>query len=141
MTESKPRVMGLMLIERRCTERNKSLRGSPPLHPHPPPTFELVFCIGLPLPDSPDPDTRTLSGWSHVTKKAPLTTVNFLLPVTGGHSGRNGKRACFFPVIFRSFESLSVVTDGQTDTLIQPTGGENKMMLGVHHLVPLDPPF
>ena len=56
-----------------------------------------------------------LSGWSHVTKKAPLTTVTFLLPVTGGHSGRNGKRACFFPVIFRSFGSLSVVTDGRTD--------------------------
>ena len=44
-------------------------------------------------------------------KKAPLTTVNFLLPVTGGHCGPNGKRACFFPVIFQSFESLSVVTD------------------------------
>jgi hypothetical protein len=44
-------------------------------------------------------------------KKGPLTTVTFLLPVTGGHSGRNGKRACFFPVIFRSFGSLSVVTD------------------------------
>ena len=48
-------------------------------------------------------------------KRPPLTTVNFLLPVTGGHSGPNGKRACFFPVIFRSFESLSVVTDRRTD--------------------------
>ena len=56
------------------------------------------------------------SGWSHVKKKkAPLTTVNFLLPVTGGHCGPNGKRACFFPVVFQSFESLSVVTDGRTD--------------------------
>ena len=59
--------------------------------------------------------TRVTPTRTHVTKKAPLTTVTFLLPVTGGHSGRNGKRACFFPVIFRSFESLSVVTDGQTD--------------------------
>ena len=50
-------------------------------------------------------------------KKAPLTTVNVLLPVTGGHCDPNGKRACFFPVIFRSFESLSVVTNGQTDAL------------------------
>ena len=50
-------------------------------------------------------------------KKGPLTTVYFLLPVTVGHCGPNGKRACFFPVIFQSFESLSVVTDGQTDTL------------------------
>jgi hypothetical protein len=48
-------------------------------------------------------------------KKGPLTTVYFLLPVTGGHCGPNGKRACFFPVIFRSFGSLSVVTDRQTD--------------------------
>ena len=44
-------------------------------------------------------------------KKAPLTTVNFLVPVTGGHCGPNGKWAFFFPVIFQSFESLSVVTD------------------------------
>ena len=59
-----------------------------------------------------------LREWSHVKKKkAPLTTVNFLLPVTGGHWDPNGKRACFFPVIFRSFESLSVVTNGQTDAL------------------------
>jgi len=52
-------------------------------------------------------------------KKAPLTTVNFLLPVTGGHCGPNGKRACFFPVVFQSFESLSVVTDRQTDGRIK----------------------
>ena len=51
-------------------------------------------------------------------KKAPLTTVNFLLPVTGGHCGPNGKRACFFPVIFQSFESLPVVTDRQINTYI-----------------------
>jgi hypothetical protein len=31
--------------------------------------------------------------------------------------GPNGKRACFFPVIFQSFESLSVVKDRQTDAL------------------------
>jgi hypothetical protein len=42
-------------------------------------------------------------------KKAPNYCV---LPVTGGHSGPNGKRACFFPVIFPSFKSLPVVTDG-----------------------------
>ena len=48
-------------------------------------------------------------------KKAPLTTVKILLPVTDGSLRPNGKRACFFPVIFQSFESLSVVTDGQTD--------------------------
>ena len=55
----------------------------------------------------------------HMSKKAPLTTVNFLLPVTGGHCGPNGKRACFFPVVFQSFESLSVVTDRQTDGRIK----------------------
>jgi hypothetical protein len=45
-------------------------------------------------------------------KKAPNYCV---LPVTGGHCGPNGKRASFFPVIFQSFESLPVVTDGRTD--------------------------
>ena len=62
-------------------------------------------------------------------KRPPLTTVNFLLPVTGGHSGPNGKRACFFPVIFQSFESLSVVTDGRikwVPTLPLLQGGEDK---------------
>jgi hypothetical protein len=42
-------------------------------------------------------------------KKAPNYCA---LPVTGGHSGPNGKRASFFPVIFQSFKSLPVVTDG-----------------------------
>ena len=53
--------------------------------------------------------TVTPWGWlGHMSKKkAPLTTVNFLVPVTGGHCGPNGKWACFFPVIFQSFESLS----------------------------------
>jgi hypothetical protein len=58
-----------------------------------------------------------MGGWVTCQKKGPLTTVYFLLPVTVGHCGPNGKRACFFPVIFRSFESLPVVTDGRTDAL------------------------
>jgi hypothetical protein len=48
-------------------------------------------------------------------KKGPLLTVKILLPVTDGSLRPNGKRASFFPVIFQSFESLPVVTDGQTD--------------------------
>jgi hypothetical protein len=38
----------------------KSLRAALHLCTPTPPVFELVFCIGLPLPESPDPDTRTL---------------------------------------------------------------------------------
>ena len=43
-------------------------------------------------------------------QKRPITVYYCSLPVTGPHCGPNGKRACFFPVLFRRFESLSVVT-------------------------------
>jgi hypothetical protein len=62
--------------------------------------------------------------WSHVKKRPPNHSEFVYLPVTGGHCGPNGKRACFFPVIFQSFESLSVVTDRQTDRRINPFGGQ-----------------
>ena len=58
-----------------------------------------------------------MGGWVTCQKKGPLLTVKILLPVTDGSLRPNGKRASFFPVIFQSFESLSVVTDGQTDAL------------------------
>jgi hypothetical protein len=44
-------------------------------------------------------------------EKAPLTKVIFLLTVTGGHCGPNGKRACFFPVVFQ-LNRFAVQTEG-----------------------------
>jgi hypothetical protein len=91
------------------------LRGSPPPAPPPFPLSSLLVTstllhffrfIFLGYPES------TLGHMSK--KKAPNYCV---LPVTDGSLRPNGKRASFFPVIFQSFESLPVVTDGQTDTL------------------------
>ena len=95
---------------------------------HCPPDSPVTRLTRVPTPPAPPPfffgrmklfffycDSTTMSGGHMSKKKAPLTTVNFLLPVTDGSLRPNGKRASFFPVIFQSFESLSVVTDRQTD--------------------------